>query len=206
MDYFDNAASTWDEKPFNIERSKAISEEIIKSVPLSQKWSALEYGCGTGLLSVLLHSYLGSIVLADDSVEMLKVLEKKILDQNIKNMHPLKLNLLEDDYDTKQDIIFTQMALHHIRDTEKIIGAFYRLLKDKGYLCIAELVEEDGSFHAHHDHYDGHNGFDPEKLKGLLESAGFGDVTTKICFEMERELDNNVVKKYPIFLMMGRKI
>lgn len=205
MNYFDKAASTWDEKPSNIARTKAISEEMMQTVPLSSQWHALEYGCGTGLLSVLLHTHLGEIVLADESVEMLKVLEKKIQDQDIKNMHPVKLNLLEDSYDARHDCIYTQMALHHIKETEKIIGIFYRLLKDEGYLCIADLVEEDGSFHAHHDHYDGHNGFDPEKLKRILAAAGFSDVTVKICFEMEKELANNVVRKYPLFLMTGRK-
>ena len=205
MNYFDKAASTWDEKPSNIDRTKAIFEEMMQAVPLSSQWHALEYGCGTGLLSVLLHTHLGEIVLADESLEMLKVLEKKIQDQDIKNMHPVKLNLLTDRYDAQHDCIYTQMALHHIKETEKIIGIFYRLLKDDGYLCIADLVEEDGSFHDHHDHYDGHNGFDPEKLKRILEAAGFSDVTVKICFEMEKELANNVVRKYPLFLMTGRK-
>ncbi len=205
MNYFDKAAATWDDNPLYMERSKAIFEEMVHAIPLAKDWHVLEYGCGTGLLSILLQPYVASIVLADDSQEMLNVLKNKILSHQIENMQPLKLNLLEDSYDDRHDLIYTQMALHHIRETETMIGTFYNLLNHHGYLCIADLVEEDGTFHAHHVNYDAHNGFNTDKLKGILAAAGFIDISVKICFTIERKLPDNTVRKYPIFLMIGKK-
>jgi ubiquinone/menaquinone biosynthesis C-methylase UbiE len=206
MNYFDNAAATWDNDPARIERSRAIAEEIIHILPLSKQWNVLEYGCGTGLLSFLLQPYVKSIVLADESPEMLRVLGEKIARYRIDNMHPRQLNLINDRYDGKHDLICTQMVLHHIIETEKIITIFYKLLNKDGYLCIADLVEEDGSFHAHHEKYDGHNGFDTTQLAAILTSVGFVNIAVCTCCNIERKTDHGTIKTYPIFLMIGARM
>jgi ubiquinone/menaquinone biosynthesis C-methylase UbiE len=205
MNYFDKAAATWDENPANLERTKAIGEAIIQAVPLSGTEEVLEYGCGTGLLSFLLQPRVKSLVLADESEEMLRVLREKVDRHRMANMHPLRLNLLNEPYGGTHDLICTQMALHHILDTEKIIAVFYNILRQKGYLCIADLVEEDGSFHAHHDHYVGHNGFNTDRLAALLAKAGFTDIAVSICCTIERRATEHNDRKYPVFLMIGKK-
>ena len=205
MNRFDDKALTWDDNHERLKMTKVISEEIIKNINLSKQWSALDYGCGTGSLSFFLHHFLDQITLADESTGMMNVLQTKIADSGIKNMHPLKLNLMEDDYKQHHNIIYTSMALHHIIDTDKIINKFYSLINQDGYLCIADLVKEDGSFHSHITNYDGHNGFDVDKLMNILKEKGFTNVNTKICYVMEKEIQDGSVKKYPIFLMTGRK-
>ena len=205
MNYFDKAAATWDKNPANIERAEAIAEGIIKAVPLSKQWNVLEYGCGTGLLSFLLQPHVQSIVLADESPEMLKVLGEKIVHHGIDNMHPRQLNLLKERYEEKHDLICTQMALHHIIETEKIIAIFHNLLHPNGYLCIADLVEEDGSFHSHHERYEGHNGFNIDKLTKILTSAGFRNIAVSICCNIARTADTGASRTYPVFLMIGTK-
>ncbi|MEW6558504.1 MAG: methyltransferase domain-containing protein [Elusimicrobiota bacterium] len=205
MKYFDKEASKWDENPIYIERAKVISDEILKSIKVSNNINALEYGCGTGLLSFFLYKSLKSIVLMDDSSEMLKIVNNKIKQNKIKNMKTVKINLIYNRYANKHDLIYTLMTLHHIKNTEKIIEIFYSLLNKNGYLCIADLIEEDGSFHKHHKNYNGHNGFNTEKLKKLLECKGFSDVKYSICYEMEKKIDQNIIRKYPIFLMIGEK-
>ena len=205
MNHFDDEALTWDDNHERLKMTRVISEEIIKNINLSKQWSALDYGCGTGSLSFFLHHFLDQITLADESTGMLNVLQTKIIDSGIKNMHPLKLNLMEDDYKQHHNIIYTSMALHHIIDTDKIINKFYSLINLDGYLCIADLVKEDGSFHSHIKNYDGHSGFDEDKLMNILKEKGFTDVKTKICYVMEKEIQEGFVKKYPIFLMTGKK-
>ena len=97
------------------------------------------------------------------------------------------------------------MTLHHISDIHKIIKVFHSLLKVNGYLCIADLVKEDGSFHSNHNDFDGHNGFDRVQLSKILSSIGFNVDFYKICFEIEKEF-NGEVKKYPLFLIICRKV
>jgi len=203
-EYFDREAATWDNNPQRLELAMTVAEEIINSVPLLNKWTALDYGCGTGSLSFLLKSSLYSITLADESKGMLDVLKNKINAHNVTNLHPIQLNLLEDEYTAKHDLIYTLMALHHIKDVHAIIEKFNSILNKDGYLCIGDLVEEDGSFHAHHANYDGHNGFNLDSLKNILQKVGFKEIKTKICFEMKKETDQKI-HKYPVFLMTAKK-
>ena len=109
--------------------------------------TGFEYGCGTGLLSFNLQPHLKKITLADNSEGMLSVLKRKIRQNDLPNMLPIKIDLLEDAMPNENyDLIYTLMALHHIVETEKIIKQFHSLMKPGGYLCIADLEKEDGTY------------------------------------------------------------
>lgn len=91
------------------------------------------------------------------------------------------------------------MVLHHVGNIPNILQKFYLMLNIGGYLAIADLYTEDGSFHG-----PGANvylGFDPKNLKKILLSKGFTDIRYETCFEVKREND----KKFPIFLIVARK-
>ena len=78
MNEFDQKASQWDAKPVRVERALAMADGIRAALPLSSSLTALEYGCGTGLVSFELQSQLGHITLADSSSGMLAVVREKI--------------------------------------------------------------------------------------------------------------------------------
>ena len=78
MTNFDERAKDWDTDPMKVERAQSVADAIRRAVPLTADMSALEYGCGTGLLSFALQSHLGKITLADTSLGMLSVLTEKI--------------------------------------------------------------------------------------------------------------------------------
>ena len=96
MNDFDQKAAQWDAKPVRVERAQAVAAGIKAALPLASHLTALEYGCGTGLLSFALQPYLGHITLADSSSGMLTVLREKIAAGNIQNMTPLQLDLMTD--------------------------------------------------------------------------------------------------------------
>ncbi len=204
MNYFDQEAATWDDNPQRLEIAKAIYEKIKIHIPISPEWSVFDYGCGTGTLSFFLHKQVKSILLADESQGMLDMLNKKIILHQADNMKAVKLDLTKENLENNYNMVYTLMALHHIRDVETIIKKFYSVLYPGGYLCIGDLVKEDGSLHAHHDHFDGHNGFDLSALEKNLQKAGFKNIQTRIAFEMIRETDQNI-RKYPVFLMYAQK-
>ena len=62
------------------------------------------------------------------------------------------------------------MVLHHVGDIDTIIKKFHDLLNPGGYLAIADLYSEDGSFHG--EGFHGHRGFDPVSLAALLQKQG----------------------------------
>ncbi|NLP09949.1 class I SAM-dependent methyltransferase [bacterium] len=96
MNTFDERAARWDENPERLIRAQDAACAIRNHVPLDSKWTAMEYGCGTGLVGFLLQPFLGHLVMADSSSGMLSVLQEKINQAGVTNMTCVKLDLATD--------------------------------------------------------------------------------------------------------------
>jgi 2-polyprenyl-3-methyl-5-hydroxy-6-metoxy-1,4-benzoquinol methylase len=204
MTNFDERAKDWDSDPKKVERACAVAEAIRSAIPLTQKMSALEYGCGTGLLSFALQPDLGQITLADTSQGMLDVLAEKIVASGVTNMRPARLDLSIDPMPAKHfDLTYSLMTLHHIPDTKNILNKFHAMLEPSGILCIADLDKEDGTFHTDGT-TDVHLGFERDELQRWVEDAGFADVKFSTAFEIKKKIDN-IEKTFPVFLLTARK-
>ncbi len=200
-DDFDQRAATWDADPMKTARVRAVAEAIRAHLPDLASMSGFECGCGTGLLSFALQSSLREIVLADNSEGMLDVLRNKIAAAQIANMTPIKLDLTADPLPTQRfDLTYSLMTFHHIPDTADILRKLHALLASPGYLCIADLDREDGSFHG--GGFDGHNGFDRADLALRAEQAGFTNINFSTVFTIHK---GNPEKPYPVFLMTAEK-
>ena len=170
---------------------------------MSPDLSALEYGCGTGLLSFALSRELGRITLADSSAGMLAVLREKIAASGADHLRPMRLDLTVDPLPAERyDLIYTLMTLHHVSDVDRILRDFHALLRPDGALCIADLDREDGSFHG--AGFDGHHGFEREALRDQLARAGFGEIQFDTCYMM-RKSQGEGAREYPVFLAVARK-
>jgi 2-polyprenyl-3-methyl-5-hydroxy-6-metoxy-1,4-benzoquinol methylase len=201
--HFDSKARQWDDNPVFQERGLKIAQAIRQAVPLHLQMSALDYGCGTGLLSFPLRDELGAILMADSSSGMLDVVAEKIAAQGVSNMTPMKLDLLIDPPPAQRfDLIVTAMTLHHVPDTDHILRIFHDLLKPGGYLCIADLDQEDGSFHG--PEIDVHHGFDRADLGRRATQVGLADIQFQTVFSIARERETGV-RDYPVFLMTARR-
>ena len=204
MSHFDLQAATWDDDPIKQERALAVARALRQQVPLSPTWWALEYGCGTGLLSFALHTDLGSMTLADAAPGMLAVLETKIAEAGLTHLHPLLLDLTRGPLPTERyDLIHTLMTLHHIADTDRLLRDFHTLLRPGGWLAIADLDWEDGSFHG--PGFTGHCGFDRTSLGEQIKAAGFDDVAFSTCYVMHKPTDQGV-REYPLFLAVATRL
>jgi tRNA (cmo5U34)-methyltransferase len=204
MNEFDIKAAEWDMNAMHWARSEAIVEEIRKIIPLNKNMTALEYGAGTGIASFLLKEDLRKITLMDNSSEMVRVIKEKIEKSKAGNLDVINFDLEHHDYTAgKFDLIFTQMVLHHVDDIGAVIAKFGKLLNTGGYIAIADLYEEDGSFHG--DGFTGHKGFDPEKLSAILSKNQFGDVAHRSCFIIDKEVSKTVTRQYPVFLLTARR-
>lgn len=201
---FDSKASEWDNNPMHWDRSEAIAKEIIKLIPLKKEMTALEFGAGTGILSFLLKDHFSEITLIDNSSEMIKVIKGKIETTKVKNLKALNIDLEHSDYNGAGfDLIFTQMVLHHVADIDNIIKKFYNLLHPGGYIAIADLYSEDGSFHG--EGFSGHQGFDIERLSNQIRNVGFTNISERQCFVMNRKISDAETKQFGIFLLIADK-
>lgn len=205
--FFDDKAANWDNDPKKVERARIFAGEIITYLSKKNELSALDFGCGTGLLSFFLKDQFQKITLVDSSAGMIEVLKEKIRSGKIDHFTPVLADLLRDDHKVglqKQDVIYTLMTLHHIVDLPRILSIFSQMIVQDGYICIADLVKEDGSFHASHPGFDGHNGFEQEELSNLLEKADFKVVYYSTPLSIQKNNEEGL-KEYPLFLMIGQR-
>ena len=202
MNHFDNQAKSWDINPDKQQRAKTFAKEITTFIKPNNQLNALEFGCGTGLLSFALKDVFKTINLVDTSAGMINELNEKISKHQLTNFKPILANLLEDETAIKNiDVIYTLMTLHHIHDLNKAFSVFYKLLNKNGYLCIADLVEEDGTFHKPELHFDGHHGFNKKKLSNQLKENGF----SVEYYNTPHTITKENGKKYPLFLLIAKR-
>lgn len=200
---FDGKAREWDSNPIHTERSEAIAAALQSQVPLSKSMKVLEFGAGTGLLSFLILEKTGDITLIDTSVEMVKVTQEKIRTRGITHMTALVLDLEKDHFVGSFDLICSQMVFHHVENMEVVLETLSRLVKPGGYLAIADLYPEDGTFHG--EGFSGHLGFDPEALAQKIRNHGFGQVNHSPCYVVRRTPGTGPAREYPVFLLTAQK-
>ena len=175
---FDEAAATWDDDPGHEQRQQAIARVIQDAVDLSPGMRAVDIGGGTGRLSILLAPLVGSVVVTDASAGMVRVAHERIEAAGLGDrVRAVQVDLTADRLDGAYDVVWSSMALHHVHDLEGLFRSVAGLLVDGGRLCIADLDEDpDGAFHAGIGDFDGHHGFDRDRLAEQLVRAGFSDV------------------------------
>lgn len=196
---FDQEAATWDENPRRVRLAKAVAQTIAGLVPLSGAMDALDFGCGTGLLTLMLRPSVGRITGADTSAGMLERLQQKVRDQALDNVETILLRP-EDGHALRgiYDLIVSSMTLHHVQDLASLFRQFRDHLRPGGHLALADLDREDGTFHQEAGDVF-HLGFERAGIKALLMEAGFVDLRDTTAFEIRRN-----GRDYPVFLVTGR--
>lgn len=124
---------------------------------LNPGMSALDVRGGTGRLSILLADRVGSVVVTHPSAGMVQVERGRIEEAGISD----RVRAVQADRTTDQlggcyDVVWSSMALHHVRDLDRLFRSVAGLLVDGGRLAIADLDEDpDGAFHADKADFDG---------------------------------------------------
>jgi SAM-dependent methyltransferase len=167
-DRFDEAATTWDELPRRRELAAAVAAEIERRVPLSGEVDVLDFGCGTGLVTLALQPFVGRVTGADTSAGMLGELQRKVRDRRLANVETLLLDPAAPlPSDRLYDLVVSSMALHHVEDVGALFRRLHGLLRDGGRVALADLDREDGTFHEDARGVF-HLGFDRDDIASLL--------------------------------------
>ncbi|MBN1142063.1 MAG: class I SAM-dependent methyltransferase [Deltaproteobacteria bacterium] len=200
---FDEFAEDWDQDPAKVERARQVALSIRERIPLDRNWEAMEFGCGTAHLSFFLRSELGHITLVDNSAGMLAVVKRKIAAAGAENMIPWLADLTTGKVPERRfDLIYTLMVLHHLPDPGAILPVFGSLLREGGWLCVAELEKGAVSFHS--EDFEGHDGFSRPELLELVSKAGFEALRIDDCCRIRRERRGRI-EEFNILLLTGRK-
>ena len=201
---FDSVAAAWDQEPRRVKLAQEVVDAMRRELPLAPDMEAVDFGCGSGLITLGLHPFVGRITGADSSQGMLDVLSGKLQEQGINNVATQLLDLEQQRLAASYDLIVSSMTLHHVQDVPALIASLVLSLKPGGWLALADLESEDGSFH---DDPTGifHDGFAREFLAGQFSKSGLTDVRTVSAATIEKKDANGVVRVYPVFLCVGRK-
>ena len=198
---FDKAAKKWDKNEMRVKLASAIADAIISRVHIDGNTWVADYGAGTGLVSLKIAGIAKHVTSFDSSSGMIDVLQEKIREQHITNLSADVFDVTDSVYkpSVRFDIVTSAMVLHHISKVNMAASGFFRMLKQGGYIAIADLMPEDGSFHESHEGI-ANFGFSEKALKRIFTRAGFVYLTYEKIYEMEKN-----GKKYGIFLLVGEK-
>jgi ubiquinone/menaquinone biosynthesis C-methylase UbiE len=202
---FDQEAAAWDENPGRVKTAKDIAASIISNVSLTPDMDALEFGCGTGLVSLQLQPLVRSITGVDSSNGMLEVFRSKIARLKLTNVNTVFLNPERGDSLTgTYQLVVSSMTLHHLPDFRPLLGQLYAVTAPGGHLCIADLDAEEGRFH---DNNTGvfHFGFDRESLRTEVEAAGFVNTAFVTAAEISKPSPTGEMRNFTVFLLTARK-
>lgn len=188
---FNHKAETFD-SPKNIFLANLVCQAVEKQIALLSDKEILDFGGGTGLLTLPLAKQAKFVTLVDISEKMLEQARLKAERQDIKNIQFLEQNLLEKPLEKEFDLIVVCRVLHHMSDLDTALSLFHQHLKEDGRLLIADFTKTEAN----------HHGFDLAELENKLAQFGFSSIDSQILYSAEDLFQGNYSE---LFLTVAQK-
>lgn len=197
QDHFKEKAQNWDSGDIRVNGAKTIADAIEKEIALNKEMEILDFGVGTGLLGFSIAPKVKQVYGVDTSATMLqKLQEKNTPDLHIEAYHQ---DIIQEPLQKQFDGLISSMTLHHVKNLDAFFATIYNNIKDGGFIAIADLESEDGSFHSDNTGVH-HFGFDEEKLSQIAQKHGFKNVKIQNINTI-----NKPHKDFGVFLLTATK-
>ena len=177
---FNHKAETFD-SPKNIFLANLVCQAVEKQINVLLDKEILDFGGGTGLLTLPLAKQAKSVTLVDISEKMLEQARLKAEQQEIKNIQFLKQDLLKNPLKQEFDLIVVCRVLHHMPDLDAALSLFHQHLRENGQLLLADFTKTEAN----------HHGFDLAELEKQLIEHGFSSVYNQILYSAEDLFQGN---------------
>lgn len=188
---FNHKAETFD-SPKNIFLANLVCQAVEKQINLLSDKEILDFGGGTGLLTLPLAKQAKSVTLVDVSEKMLEQARLKAERQEIKNIQFLEQDLLANPLEQGFDFIVVCRVLHHMPDVDVALSLFHQHLREDGQLLIADFTKTETN----------HHGFELVELENKLIEHGFSSVHSQILYSAEDLFQGNYSE---LFLTVAQK-
>ena len=188
---FNHKAETFD-SPKSIFLVNLVCQAVEKQINVLSDKEILDFGGGTGLLSLPLAEQAKSVTLVDISEKMLEQARLKAEQQDIKNIQFLEQNLLTNPLEQEFDLIVVCRVLHHMPDLDESLSLFHQHLRENGQLLLADFTKTEAN----------HHGFDLAELEKQLIEHGFSSVYSQILYSAEDLFQGNYSE---LFLTVAQK-
>lgn len=165
----------------------------------SSTQTAIDYGCGTGLVGMNLLDAFNNILFVDASKNMINIVEKKLQKNVHLNAKTVCLDVENQSTQAlKADIVFIVQVLLHVENTALFLDNLYQTLPPNGQLII---VDFDYNEHVISDKV--HNGFKQNELTQTLHKSGFENIKRETFYHGEKMFMN---KDGSLFILTATKI
>lgn len=196
-DHFKDRAEIWDKGSVRVQGALTIADAIEKEIELTQKMEVLDFGVGTGLLGFEIAKSVKKVYGVDTSEKMIEKLKEKNTPEL--NIETYNQDIIQEPLEKSFDGLVSSMTLHHVEDLKAFFTTIYKNINSGGFIAIADLELEDGTFHSDNTGVF-HFGFDADNLKKVVSTCGFSDVK----FENINSI-NKPHRDFGIFLLTARR-
>ena len=193
-DLFKNKAASYEQDSNRVANVHTIADSIIERVTLNPDMHLMDFGAGTGLLLGQIAPHVAKITAVDISPSMTEQLRKKQADLACE-LEVLEMDLCAETLYTKFDGIISSMTMHHIEDVKAMFVKLHSMVNTGGFIAIADLETEDGSFHTE-DTGVFHFGFASDVLVQLSTEAGFKNAEVRLASTISKPHSD-----YPVLLL-----
>ncbi|WP_168120833.1 class I SAM-dependent methyltransferase [Paenibacillus sp. HB172176] len=144
--------------------------------------TAIDFGCGTGLVGMGLLNEFKSLLFLDTSPNMIDQVKRKIAENSVRNADTLCFDFEKEGLSELQvDYIFMAQVLLHIPDIQLVLTRLYDALNAGGHLLI---VDFDKNEKVVSDMV--HNGFDQAELKAIMTRIGYDNIKSETFYSGEK--------------------
>ncbi len=144
VDYLDpEIAGNYNDEHKKFRDFKAETDDIIDKLKISSDDVIIDFGCGTGEISLNLAKYCKKVICVDISNSMLDILNQNAEKMNIKNIETHHAGFLSYKHEgDKIDKIVSKVALHHLPDFWKSVALLKMadILKTGGKLYLFDVI------------------------------------------------------------------
>lgn len=136
----------------------------------------VDFGCGTGVLTVEIARWARKVTAIDRSASALEQASARAERQGLENVTFLEADLAKLPLATgKKDLVVISQSLHHVADPEAVLAEAARILKPGGRLVVLELMPHEETWVRERLGHV-HLGLAPDALQAQLAAAGFKSI------------------------------
>ena len=178
MSEWDEYANQWDGDKRVIHYSQQAYQSLTQAINCDGL-TILDFGCGTGRLTELLHPHAKRIVAIDSSAKMIGVLAAK----NLPKAEPLAIDLNSSNSQPMHntfDLIVASSVCAFLPDYQASLALFMQLLKPQGYFVQWDWLKEAG---------ESTPGFTAEEIQAAFDNCSFETINLQQAFTMQQGED-----------------
>ncbi|SCS82115.1 class I SAM-dependent methyltransferase [Staphylococcus caeli] len=196
---FESIAQKYD-APERIQLAQIIAQETNQLLEGSQYRSLLDYGGGTGLVTLNIDHHFEFVTLIDASPNMIDIFRSKVEALGKTSITPFTGDVLSDDtslVNTTYDVIFLSLVLLHSGDYQALLKKLATHLNDGGQLILVDFDKNERI-----NHPKVYNGFEQSDIRNVLEQSGLTNISTHTFYTGDHIFMN---QRASLFIASGMK-